>query len=532
MSTTTLTVGAGTPGSFTDLTASGTYEIVVDGASGVLNMSGSGQTGLTATIATMAENGVLFTDEISSGAFQDFNPSTLTLTAPFFDVGFAPNSSIEPGFGTLELGNNLASSNVVPPLFFGGTHNDLIFAPSLTSAFLAEISGYATTDTIDLQGITNAAAVVWNQNPGTTGGVLTLISAADTGLAQVTLASGTFATSLFSIATDSVGGAEIMVACYRAGTRIATPSGEIAVEDLAIGDRVVTADGSAKPVKWLGRRAYSGRFAAGKTHLLPIRFAPGSLGNGRPRRDLWVSPQHAMLIDGALIPAACLVNGASIVQETTVDRIDYVHVELERHDVIFAEGAASETYINDDNRMMFHNARDYAARYGYDAVVHDYCAGRIEDGTSLAAIRTRLAALAGIVAPAPDHGTLQGWFERIETDADGRWAVGWARDQQAADTPVCFEILLRGRLIYRGIANRHRPDLEDAGIGSGRHGFRIALPATAAMAEILIRRVADRAVLPGYSEVGALCPPNPPLSAEPLEPASLRKRKGGRPPSF
>ncbi len=90
-------------------------------------------------------------------------------------------------------------------------------------------------------------------------------------------------------------------ACYCRGTLIATANGEIAVEDLKIGDSVVTASGALRKIVWIGTRAYSPRFAGNNPDLLPIRFRAGSLDYGVPRRDLLVSPEHAMFLDGVLI---------------------------------------------------------------------------------------------------------------------------------------------------------------------------------------------------------------------------------------
>jgi len=498
MSSTTVTVGNNpTVGSYTQITASGTYDVVVQGASGILFTTGS----LDTTILTITEQGFLFTDEVSGGATELFNPTTLNGVIPFLDLGYAPGGSIEPGGGTLILGNNLATDNFNPPLNFAGPGNDLVFGSSLTPAILSQISNFAPTDTIDLQGISGATSAVWTQNPGTAGGTLSLETATNVDLADITLATGTFTSSLFSITSDGSGGTDITVACYHSGTRIATPSGETNVESLAIGDLVLTADGSAQPVKWLGKRSYSERFAAGKTHLLPIHFAPCSLGNGRPRRSLRVSPAHAMLIDGVLIPAAALINGISIVQEPTETRIDYIHVELARHSVIFAEGAASETYIDDNNRAMFHNLADYESRYGATPPEPAaYITTRIDSGPVLHAIRTRLAALAGIAPPPADHGPLHGWLERIETEDLGptpqSWAVGWAAAPDHPGVPVCFELLNHGRVIHRGLATVHRPDVEDAGHGSGRCGFRIPVQPGTRLADITFRRIADHAILP------------------------------------
>ncbi len=184
------------------------------------------------------------------------------------------------------------------------------------------------------------------------------------------------------------------VACYCHGTRILTPGGEVPVEALAIGDLVVTAAGASEPVRWIGRRSYAGRFLAGRTHLLPILFRAGSLGDGLPRRDLLVSPAHAMFLDGVLVPAASLVNGTSIVQDHACDRVDYVHVELAHHDAILAEGAASETFLDDDSRAMFHNYREFAALYPDAPAPANFFAPRVEDGYVLEAIRQRLATVA------------------------------------------------------------------------------------------------------------------------------------------
>jgi hypothetical protein len=83
----------------------------------------------------------------------------------------------------------------------------------------------------------------------------------------------------------------------------------VAVESLEIGDIVVTASGARRPIKWMGWRSYSGRLLAGRRDMLPVCFSAGSLGEGLPRRDLFVSPKHAMFPNGALVPAEHLVNG-------------------------------------------------------------------------------------------------------------------------------------------------------------------------------------------------------------------------------
>ena len=204
-----------------------------------------------------------------------------------------------------------------------------------------------------------------------------------------------------------------MPACFVTGTQIlavrAGIVGEIAVEDLRAGDLTVTACGAHRPIRWIGRRSYSGVFANRNPHLLPVRFAAGSLGDNVPSRDLSVSPKHAMVLDGMLVPAEHLVNGTTIARVQRVEVLEYFHVELESHDVLIADGAASESYVEDNNRDIFHNAADYRAA-NPDAVPVEaiYCLPRVEAGFALEAIRQRLASRAAPVGTSADRVALHG----------------------------------------------------------------------------------------------------------------------------
>ena len=224
-----------------------------------------------------------------------------------------------------------------------------------------------------------------------------LLRVSDAGTVVSTLDLGPAFAGTFAVGSDGGAGALVTsVACYCRGTRIATPGGERPVETLAIGDIVVTAAGRHRPVKWVGRRSYAGRFLAANPDVQPIRFRAGSLGDGLPRRDLLVSPEHAMLLDGVLVAARHLVDGATIAPERGLDRVDYVHVELDTHDVLLAEGAPSESFLDDGSRLMFGNAAEFAALYP-DAALPGlfcaplFCAPRVDSGAALQAIRQRLA---------------------------------------------------------------------------------------------------------------------------------------------
>ncbi len=194
---------------------------------------------------------------------------------------------------------------------------------------------------------------------------------------------------------------EVYTACYCAGTLIRTGRGDASVETLEIGDEVMTVSGALRPIKWIGRRSYGRRFIMGRKDILPVCIKAGALADNVPARDLWISPHHAMFFadepGGMLIEARDLVNGISIVQAQSVDKVEYFHIELDSHDVIIADGALSETFLDDDNRGMFHNAQDYDALYGDEerAPAH-YCAPRLDEGYELEAVRRRLAARAAL----------------------------------------------------------------------------------------------------------------------------------------
>lgn len=181
-------------------------------------------------------------------------------------------------------------------------------------------------------------------------------------------------------------------ACYCHGTLILTDRGERAVETLEAGDVVVTASGERQRIEWIGRRSYAGRFLARNLERFPILFRAGSLGGGLPRRDLRVSANHAMFLDGVLVPAGCLVDGVTVVRDRGVARVDYVHLELARHDVILAEGAPSETFLDDGSRGMFQNAADHTRLHPCAGEV-TYCAPRVQAGWRLDAIRAGLRGL-------------------------------------------------------------------------------------------------------------------------------------------
>ncbi|WP_246026564.1 Hint domain-containing protein [Paracoccus luteus] len=146
---------------------------------------------------------------------------------------------------------------------------------------------------------------------------------------------------------------DVAFPCFAAGTLIDTVRGPVAVERLRAGDLVRTAAHGFQPIRWIGSRTLDRADLARRPGLRPIRIAVGALGEGRPGRDLLVSPQHRMLVRSAIaqrmfgapevLVAAKHLIGLPGIAVATCERVDYVHFMCDRHQVVFAEGAATES---------------------------------------------------------------------------------------------------------------------------------------------------------------------------------------------
>ena len=160
---------------------------------------------------------------------------------------------------------------------------------------------------------------------------------------------------------NQFGFVDLECVCFLAGTAIATPDGTRAIETLAVGDHVLTADGAARPVRWLGRQTVATRFADPR-RTAPIRILAGALGENLPVRDLHVSPDHAIMVDGVFVQAGALVNGISITRtELLPETFVYYHVELADHALILAESVPAESFIDNVDRLAFDNWNEHAA---------------------------------------------------------------------------------------------------------------------------------------------------------------------------
>lgn len=145
------------------------------------------------------------------------------------------------------------------------------------------------------------------------------------------------------------------VICFTPGTRISTPRGPVLVEQLRIGDLVQTKDNGAQPIEWIGTRHMTGARLFAMPSLRPVRICAGALGVKRPDQELLVSPQHRMLVTGAvardlfntsevLVTAKDLIDGRLIKTEANARSVTYIHLLLPGHNVIWANGVETESF--------------------------------------------------------------------------------------------------------------------------------------------------------------------------------------------
>jgi hypothetical protein len=280
---------------------------------------------------------------------------TLTNAGTLFDGGSLTitNAGVLNGDGkvVIESGSTLIDAGTVASsqtLAFGGANAGISLLPgSLPGVF----GNFNTGDTISLTGVTNVASYsVINGN------TLDIVRS-DNSHIDLTF-DRDYTTPEFTVTTT--GGNAVVttqtVTCFAGGTRLDTEDGSVAVEDLNIGDEVLTASGQVRAVRWIGRRHLDLTRHPDPKLVQPIRIMAEALDAGMPRRDLLVSPDHAMLLDGLLIPARLLLNGVTIRREERWSSLTYYHIELDSHDVLLAEGAPAESYLDTGNRNTFENA--------------------------------------------------------------------------------------------------------------------------------------------------------------------------------
>ena len=328
--------------------ATSTMEIGTAGgaAAGYLTVDASGGDiiGDGTITASVVNNGGIAAANASAGQNTLEITGAVTGTGGFsiYGGGNPSPNQYTPG-GILRLDASVAATQTVS---WSSTSNAQE-APTLVLAdptqFQGTLSNFVNVgDTLDLVGETVTGASI-------VGSTLT-VTVASGGPLTFNLA-GTSPSTQVSYSGSNVD----VVACFLAGTMILTDRGERPVETLAIGDSVMTLSGEAKPIVWIGtgqvRTTPARRDAA-----TPIIVREGALAANVPNRDLYITKGHSLFLDDVLIPAEFLVNHRSILWDDRIGNVDFYHIELAEHDVLFANGAAAESYRDDGNRWVFNNA--------------------------------------------------------------------------------------------------------------------------------------------------------------------------------
>ncbi len=285
-----------------------------------------------------------------------------SVTFPTINTPIGPiNSAAATGGGTIDLGQGASidvAGNVAAAIDFHfndatGNVLEIDGDSKLTpAAFGGTITGYLPGDTILLPNVpSNVSGVATTGSYDITTGVLS-ITVGDPVTIDLNIPG--FASSSGPVALTAAGNGIELVVCFLAGTRIATVSGEVPVEQLVVGDRVRTASGQIRPIVWIG----TGRVMAARgrrSAATPVIVRKGALADNVPARDLRVTKGHSLFIDDVLIPVEFLVNHRTILWDDHANEVTIYHIELETHDVLVANGAPAESYRDDGNRWLFQN---------------------------------------------------------------------------------------------------------------------------------------------------------------------------------
>ncbi len=382
--------------------------------------------------------------------------NTLTVTGAITGSGTIALSGIDTALvaGVTQLGGPAVSFD----LNAASVPEDLVLTGALAQGQTVTNGGalqnFYQGDTIDFRGFASIGTVV-------AGSQLTIVG---------TLAGGGTAEYVFNtyqkssllppqFASDGVGGTLLEATCFARGTMILSVGGEVPVETLREGDEVIVCrDGISRrePVVWTGRLRIDVSRHARPEAVAPVRFLRGALAENVPHRDLLLSPEHCVLLDGYLVPARCLVNDMTIVRESDLPEVEYYHIETRAHAIILAEGLPAETYLDTGNRAIFENAGtalmlhpEFHINAGLRQWASDACAPLAEDTATIEPIWRRVAERArmqGYVAPA----------RPVTTEADLRLRVGGRSFAPAMLAPDRAVFALPGGLVGDMVlASRH-----------------------------------------------------------------------------
>ena len=147
---------------------------------------------------------------------------------------------------------------------------------------------------------------------------------------------------------------ERIIPCFTPGTRIDTARGEVPVEEIVVGDLVLTRDNGYRPIRWVGRRDLSAAELVVRPELCPVLIRAGALGHNEPNQDMMVSPQHRFLFAGGWIElltgesevlvAALHLTGRLGIERLTARPVSYIHLLFDAHEIVLSDGTWSESF--------------------------------------------------------------------------------------------------------------------------------------------------------------------------------------------
>lgn len=349
------------------LTVSGGTEIIESGgvASGSIVMSGGTvavSSGGTTSNTTLGAGGV---ELVSSGgtayATTISNGGTLSATSG----GILTGTTTVSGGGTLVLGGDNGNSTVN----LAGTSFDQpasVVISAGTTNISETFTGWSDGDQIVFKGLTGTASS---------------ISFSDANHITFTLGGQTFTLNIVGVRDKfkfiDENGTTILETCFLTGTLVRMLSGYVPVEAIRPGDAIMVREDNtfvSREVKWVGKSKAVVRSTASYPDDAgyPVRIMKDALADGVPFKDMLVTPEHCLFIDGAFIPARMLVNGRNISYDTRYAVYDYYHVETAQHAVIEADGVLTETYLDTGNRKSFDCLSDSDVVKGYFEVSKDW----------------------------------------------------------------------------------------------------------------------------------------------------------------
>jgi hypothetical protein len=364
---------------------------------------------------------------------------------------------------TLELNGSVSSTQTIQ--FAASDANLILNDPS---EFFGTISSFSFGNTIDLAGISFGSDSISNSN-----GVLSVIGSSNNLLATINFDTATSNENLKLVSDGGLGSQIIATACFLSGTLISTKNRKVPVQELVIGDKIIASDNREHIIKWIGRRTYRQPFKKNDRTIFPICICKSAFSDNIPSENLFLSPEHSILIENLLVPSKFLVNGKSIKIIDNLSEISYYHIELDNHELILAENTKVETFIDAGSRKIFENHDEFLHLYPDNrSEIRTLRFPKLEKAEDAKWIRDKLAARAGCKM-SYQNNHVKPRFQGFLDDASPAHIRGWAWLPDLPNVSAELEVFVDNEFLTKITASQFRADLLNARIGNGCHGFEL-----------------------------------------------------------